>query len=100
MSDPYADLAGQDDATQQRIADAMEARCLEPAQQAVAKNIFLRLTELGQGSEDTRRRVQREELRGAGQDEEAVNAVLQVLTDEKVRLLTMDRDEVEVSTRR
>ncbi len=32
MSDPYAALAAQDDALQERIADAMEARCLEPSQ--------------------------------------------------------------------
>lgn len=32
MSDPYSDLAAQDIELQERIADAMEARCLEPAQ--------------------------------------------------------------------
>lgn len=32
MSDPYSDLAAQDASMQARIADAMEARCLEPAQ--------------------------------------------------------------------
>ena len=32
MSDPYADLAAQDQELQQRIADAMQTRCLEPAQ--------------------------------------------------------------------
>lgn len=37
MSDPYADLAAQDTALQERIADAMEARCLEPAQVAIRK---------------------------------------------------------------
>ena len=37
MADPYADLAAQDVALQERIADAMEARCLEPAQQAIRK---------------------------------------------------------------
>lgn len=35
MSDPYADLAAEDDQIQARIADAMEARCLEPAQVAI-----------------------------------------------------------------
>lgn len=58
MSDPYADLAGQDDATQQRIADAMEARCLEPAQQAIRKAYMAELdlpedayaVELGSGT--------------------------------------------------
>ena len=35
MSDPYADLAAQDRALQMRIADAMQARCLDPAQVAL-----------------------------------------------------------------
>lgn len=35
MSDPYSDLASQDADLQSRIADAMEARCLEPAQEAI-----------------------------------------------------------------
>ncbi|MFA3918974.1 methyltransferase domain-containing protein [Ruegeria hyattellae] len=32
MSDPYSNLAAQNQSTQAQIADAMEARCLEPAQ--------------------------------------------------------------------
>ena len=35
MSDPYSDLAGQDISVQERIAEAMEARCLEPAQKEI-----------------------------------------------------------------
>ncbi len=35
MADPYSDLGSQDQALQERIADAMEARCLEPAQIAI-----------------------------------------------------------------
>ncbi|MEM8730781.1 MAG: methyltransferase domain-containing protein [Pseudomonadota bacterium] len=38
MSDPYSDLGAQDAALQQRIASAMEARCLEPAQIALRKD--------------------------------------------------------------
>ena len=37
MADPYSDLAGQEIALQERIAAAMEARCLEPAQLAIRK---------------------------------------------------------------
>ena len=37
MADPYSDLGVQDVALQERIADAMEARCLEPAQLAIRK---------------------------------------------------------------
>ncbi len=35
MSDPYSDLAAQDISVQERIAEAMEARCLEPAQKEI-----------------------------------------------------------------
>ncbi|UWQ84107.1 class I SAM-dependent methyltransferase [Leisingera caerulea] len=37
MADPYSNLGAQDAALQERIADAMEARCLEPAQIAIRK---------------------------------------------------------------
>lgn len=38
MSDPYANLAAQDIEIQTRIADAMQARCLEPAQVAIRQD--------------------------------------------------------------
>ena len=38
MSDPYSNLAAQETSIQERIADAMEARCLEPAQVAIRKS--------------------------------------------------------------
>lgn len=44
MADPYTDLGAQDTALQERIADAMESRCLEPAQIAIRKAY---LTDLG-----------------------------------------------------
>jgi ubiquinone/menaquinone biosynthesis C-methylase UbiE len=58
MADPYSDLGAQDTALQQRIADAMEARCQEPAQIAIRKaylqNLGLaegaRALELGSGT--------------------------------------------------
>lgn len=58
MSDPYSDLGAQDTALQERIAEAMEARCLEPAQLAIRKaymsNLKLpenaRALELGSGT--------------------------------------------------
>lgn len=37
LADPYADLGSQDVALQERIADAMEARCMEPAQISIRK---------------------------------------------------------------
>jgi formylglycine-generating enzyme required for sulfatase activity len=67
---------------------------LSPAEQAVARNIFLRLTELGEGVQDTRRRVKMEELAQA-QEQEAVAKVLKTLTD--ARLVTTEQDSAEVA---
>lgn len=58
MADPYSDLGAQDIALQERIADAIEIRCLEPAQIAIRKayleNLGLpegaRALELGSGT--------------------------------------------------
>lgn len=68
---------------------------LSPDEQAVARNIFVRLTELGEGSEDTRRRVARAELLGTGKDPETVANVLATLG--YARLISVDLDEVEVA---
>ncbi|MBV7334067.1 SUMF1/EgtB/PvdO family nonheme iron enzyme [Chloroflexi bacterium TSY] len=73
----------------------MVFNALSPNEQAVARNIFVRLTELGEGSEDTRRRVAREELLSKNQDAETVNKVLTTLSD--ARLITVDQGEVEVA---
>jgi hypothetical protein len=75
-------------------ADA-EFNDLTPDEQAVARNIFIRLTELGEGSEDTRRRVERDELLGADKNAETVTNVLTKLG--YARLITVDQDEVEVA---
>lgn len=66
MSDPYSDLAAQDVALQQRIADAMEARCLEPAQVEIRKAYLGNLglpegalaVELGSGTGHVTRELQ------------------------------------------
>ena len=68
---------------------------LNQAQQNLARNIFLRLTELGEGTEDTRRRATLTEL--AHQSEEAVQmrAVQNTLAD--ARLITLNADSAEVA---
>lgn len=64
---------------------------LTAAQQELAKNLFVRLTALGEGTEDTKRRVGWAEF-----DEDADMApVLQRMT--AARLLTADHDGVEIS---
>ncbi|EWM10825.1 LOW QUALITY PROTEIN: LigA protein, partial [Kutzneria sp. 744] len=64
---------------------------LTEAQQAVARQVFLRLTALGDGTEDTRRRVDRTELEHV----EGLDEVLDALV--AARLITVDRDSVDIA---
>ncbi len=64
---------------------------LSPAEQTIARGIFLRLTELGEGTQDTRRRVKMDEL---GQ-QAGLEKVLKTLTD--ARLITTEEDSAEVA---
>lgn len=61
------------------------------AQQNVTQHLFRRLIALGDGTEDTKRRVRRAEL----DDTPDTHAVVQRLGD--ARLLTLDRDTVEIT---
>jgi WD40 repeat protein len=67
-------------------------QALDVAQQDVAKQMFLRLTALGEGTEDTRRRVILEEL---DHDNPNTALVLDVLT--RARLITRGQDSVEIA---
>lgn len=62
---------------------------LSPQHQQLARQIFIRLVTLGEGTEDTRRRVRRAELLTLS-DADDVNAVLDAFG--KVRLLTFDAE--------
>jgi formylglycine-generating enzyme required for sulfatase activity len=64
---------------------------LPPEQQAIARNIFVRLTSLGEGTQDTRRRAPWAELVGSGERAEQAAAVLKVLED--ARLVTAEREQ-------
>jgi WD40 repeat protein/transcriptional regulator with XRE-family HTH domain len=70
---------------------------LESEQREVARQIFLRLTELGgeTSTADTRRRVSFDELVSKPDDREMVHEVLLTLAD--ARLITTDRDTAEVA---
>ncbi|MCS6846200.1 MAG: hypothetical protein RMN52_00625 [Anaerolineae bacterium] len=72
-----------------KTADSTLAQ-LTPAQQASARRIFVRLTELGEGTQDTRRRVPLSDLAGSEQEASMVTSVLKTLAD--ARLITTDRD--------
>ena len=59
-------------------------------QQRLCQRLFVRLTQLGRGTEDTKRRVTAEELLAIGKDPRVVEQVLQRLAE--CRLVTMSGD--------
>lgn len=78
-----------------RTAEQLYTDRLGPAQQRMARSLFLALTELGEGSEDTRRRVARHELAERFGDAETLDGVVEALV--AARLLTVGDDIVEVA---
>jgi hypothetical protein len=62
----------------------------DAVQQAITRRVMLRLTQPGEGTEDTRRRAQKGELLPAGEQAEITEAVIQTLAD--ARLVTTARD--------
>jgi len=78
-----------------KTAETVYRESLTPEQQALARNIFLRLTELGEGTEDTRRRVAVAELTPRADQRDDVGEVLRTLAD--ARLVTIGEGTVEVA---
>ncbi|MFF2789671.1 hypothetical protein ACFVT6_23435 [Streptomyces sp. NPDC058049] len=78
---------------QHALAHTAEAAygALSPAQQDLAKSLFLRLTALGDGTEDTRRRITRDEL---DPNPDTVH-VLESLA--RKRLVTLDQECAEIT---
>ena len=68
-----------------RRADGVFAS-FTPEQQEVARRTFLRLTQPGEGTEDTRRRARLDELASSPADSDEVDAVVRALVD--ARMLT------------
>jgi hypothetical protein len=65
-----------------------------PAEQTIARGIFLRLTELGEGVQDTRRRVKMDEL-AQPKNKSGGESAEKTLTD--ARLVTTEQDSAEVA---
>jgi hypothetical protein len=86
--DAYREISGIQGAIAHR-AEAIYAG-FDPAQQAITRRIMLRLTQPGEGTEDTRRRARKSELLPTGEQAEATEAVIQTLAD--ARLVTTARD--------
>ncbi len=78
-----------------RSADLAFTTELDGSEQAIARAMFIRLTELGDGTADTRRRVGLEEMSAVGDDPPAAAHVLAVLT--AARLVIADEHTVEVA---
>lgn len=68
---------------------------LSADQQAIARRIFLGLTELGEGTQDTRRRAPLEEIAPQVESRPAAQAVLKLLAD--ARLVTTSAQAAEVA---
>ncbi len=78
------------------IAQTAESvyQSLPPEQQAIARNIFLRLTELGEGTQDTRRRAELDELVTKQEAEATVSMVLQRLIETRLVITSEEGAEV------
>jgi WD40 repeat protein len=89
----YADSGGVRGAIARSADDTLQRLTVD--QQSLARRIFVRLTELGEGTQDTRRRATFEELVAAPEDMPAVLEVLEVLA--AARLVTLGENTVEVA---
>jgi WD40 repeat protein len=84
----YRDIGGVAGAIARRAETEFDK--LTPAQQAVARRILLRLVQLGEGTEDTRRRARLSELLMDNAQGEVIGEVVQKFA--AARLLTTGRD--------
>ena len=82
----YAKLGGVMGTLRQRATEVYELFSEE--EQAAVKHIFLALTQLGEGTEDTRRRVFKPNLVNQRYSEELIDTVVQKLADEKLVVTT------------
>lgn len=90
-NEAYDETGGVAGALQKRADDTL--RSLRPEQREIAKNLFLRLTTLGEGVSDTRRRVQLQELYPADKaTHAAVEKVIDRLRSKKSRLIVTNDD--------
>jgi len=83
----YRDIGGVSGALAQRADSLYET--LDEAGKRAAQQVFLRLVTLGEGAEDTRRRIQQAELLSL-KDSDTIQQVVDLFV--KYRLLTLDRD--------
>jgi WD40 repeat protein len=85
----YREAGGVAGAVAQRAEGIFESQ--DTSRQAIARNVLLRLTQPGDGTEDTRRRALLSEIVARPEDADAVASVVGALAD--ARLLTTGADE-------
>ncbi|BAY12064.1 nSTAND1 domain-containing NTPase [Calothrix sp. NIES-2098] len=78
----YSKLGGVRGTLQTRATQVYESLSLE--EQQATKRIFLELTQLGEGTEDTRRQVVQRDLVTSHHPEVVINRIIQRLADEKL----------------
>ncbi|MEH2282177.1 MAG: pentapeptide repeat-containing protein [Nostoc sp.] len=78
----YSKLGGVRGTLQTRATEVYESLSLE--EQQATKRIFLELTQLGEGTEDTRRQIVQRDLVTSQHSEALINKVIQRLADEKL----------------
>jgi hypothetical protein len=69
----------------------------DTAGQDVARRLLLRLVRIGEGGDDTRRRIARADLLADTGDASLATAVLAAFSADNARLITVDHDTVEIS---
>src|SRR5262249_48630405 len=70
---------------------------LSPRQQELTRSLFLRLVTIGDNATHTRRRARREEFDFVGADATQTDHLLRILSSQAVRLVSIDRDTVELT---
>ncbi|MFA5924524.1 MAG: TIR domain-containing protein [Methylococcaceae bacterium] len=90
--DAYQKSGGVSGALQRRAQLTYEYKLKNDQQRAIARTIFLRLTTLGEGVGDTRRRASREELYPHDVSRNAVDEVIDALSHKDARLIVVNYD--------
>ena len=93
----YERLGGIEGTLDRRATDVYQK--FSPVEQQIAKQIFLCLTQLGEGTEDTRRRVLKPELMTEKYPQSDLEEVIQLLADEKLIVTDEQADKGDVAQR-
>jgi WD40 repeat protein len=92
----YESIGGVGGALEQK-ADEIYDRQLNDRQRRLARNLFLRLVTLGEGLQNTRRRITRDELEFVDATPKEVDDLITILSRGDVRLIATDAETVEVA---